>query len=641
MDAAWINEILGWVHAHPLLAMATLAAAVAVEGLFLIGMVIPGSLLMFGAGAVVAAGHLPLAPMLISAALGATLGDLASYALGRRYRRQLFALSARFRMPRIMDRGERFFAKHGGKSIILGRFIGPLRPLVPAVAGAADMRLASFIAIDIIAAVLWAPAYALPGLIIGATITVAAEVASRLALIIALMVGGTWLLWWLVRTLVWLFQDKAERWIARTMDWSHRHRRLGHLGPALADPEQPETPILAACTLALLVVGWLLGVFLWGFGDAAATPVVDEFVYDWMAGLQTPGVLALASSFSALASSQACLALTFSVLIALVALRHHRAAAHWAAAALTGVILGFALPGSGSLLAPGARVTGAASSLLLMVLLFCLAGLLATRHHSALRVALYSGAGLVAGLVILAKLILGGASASQLGLALVLALTWTSLLLLGFRRHLRGSRPLPVLLSLSIACAALSLATLWTWDDQQAAQPPSQQAPLTIIDRPSWRRLRASPQPERINLLWLGTEPEMRTELQRMGWTAVPALSRETALNWFKSRSEQLTWLPPLPQALSGRLPTLEFERQIGTRRVLIRLWPSQLQLGGQGLVWRGTVGELREREWLGLLTIPVARADPRTLAELRSELSRAWRLPRASSSRLLIIEPG
>ena len=142
-------------------------------------MFVPGTVVMFGIGAMIAAGSMELLPTLLLAAVGAVLGDGISYLIGRHYHQRLRVIWPFRNYPDMIARGVDFFHKHGGKSVLLARFVGPVRPLIPAVAGMLDMPARRFFAGGYAASALWAPAYILPGLLFGASLGLAAEIAGR------------------------------------------------------------------------------------------------------------------------------------------------------------------------------------------------------------------------------------------------------------------------------------------------------------------------------------------------------------------------------------------------------------------------------------------------------------------------------
>lgn len=607
-EPAWLVATLGWIAEHPLLAMLVLALAMAIEGLFLIGMIIPGSLLMFAAGAIAVAGQLPLVPVLLVCALGAWAGDCASFALGRALRSRLPALAQRWRLSGTLQRAETFFADHGGKSVLLGRFIGPLRPLVPAIAGASGMRATHFVLIDLVAALLWAPAYGLPGVLVGATLSLAAEVATRLALLLALVLAGAFLIWWLIIKSMRLSRRYAEPALGRMMDWSHRHRRLGNLGPALADPEQPESPVLLASLLLLGALGWLLG-RLWWVGPGV--PGIDEAVYDSLAGLYSPAVEPLLGWLMAPGEPLPGLLLGGGLLLYFVILRRGRAAAHWAAAGVGGLLLGLTLPGAGAAIGPAATLRDGTGIALALTLGFSLAGLLASGQSARLRIALYVGISSLLGLQLLAQLIHGGISFSQAALAVVLALIWSSLLSLGYRRHLRGTRRLRVLPTLATCGLLLMLAV-----------PLAPQTPLRPAAAAGWEPPLASP--DRVNLQWHGDAQRIRASLVEQGWQPLPAVAAADYLRWLMPGAGPDASLPNAPRWLAGQRPELSFEwsADSGGPTWLLRLWREP---GADSDRWLGQLGQRELRRWAGLMRVPVTRHHPELLSQFAQQMSGDW----------------
>lgn len=135
------------------------------ESFAFISFVFPGTTVLLAAGALVPAGALPLWPVLVGAILGAVIGDAISYALGRRYGHLLDNRWPFTRYPTLLPRGYAFFDKHGGKSVFVGRFFGPMRAVVPLVAGISKMPSGRFWAANILSALVWAPALLVPGFI--------------------------------------------------------------------------------------------------------------------------------------------------------------------------------------------------------------------------------------------------------------------------------------------------------------------------------------------------------------------------------------------------------------------------------------------------------------------------------------------
>lgn len=140
-----------------------------VESLAVIGLVVPGVVLITAATSL--AGHYDLSiPLVLSCAfLGAVIGDGVSFVLGHTQRERIPHMWPFKQHPEWLARGARFFKRYGILSVLIGRFIGPVRPIVPMVAGMMHMRPAIFLWSNLGSALLWAPAYVLPGYLLGRT----------------------------------------------------------------------------------------------------------------------------------------------------------------------------------------------------------------------------------------------------------------------------------------------------------------------------------------------------------------------------------------------------------------------------------------------------------------------------------------
>ena len=125
-----------------------------VESTIIIGSFIPGSVGIIFAGLLAAKGYYNFAGMLFVGTLGGVVGDAFSYYLGKRGE-HLFKDEARLLKKAHLERGKRFFERFGDKSILLGRFTGPLRPIMPFIAGLSEMNLKAFYFWNILSAVIW------------------------------------------------------------------------------------------------------------------------------------------------------------------------------------------------------------------------------------------------------------------------------------------------------------------------------------------------------------------------------------------------------------------------------------------------------------------------------------------------------
>ncbi|RUR40791.1 bifunctional DedA family/phosphatase PAP2 family protein [Vreelandella populi] len=139
------------------------------ESLALVGLLVPGVVLITAAASLAGHQSVDLLWVMLAAFIGAILGDGISFRLGYHHRQQItqrWPLSAH---PEWLGRGARFFERYGLYSVFIGRFVGPVRPVIPLVAGMMRMSPRSFLWANVGSAVLWAPAYVLPGYLLGRT----------------------------------------------------------------------------------------------------------------------------------------------------------------------------------------------------------------------------------------------------------------------------------------------------------------------------------------------------------------------------------------------------------------------------------------------------------------------------------------
>jgi membrane-associated protein len=157
-----------------------------------VGLIAPGETAIVLGGVVAAQGDVNLAVMLLLAWLAAALGDLLSFALGRRLgRRFLLERGPRLGItPPRLERVEGFFARHGAKAILAGRFVGIVRAVAPFLAGASGMRLRAFVPWSLIGTAAWATTFTLVGFAFNRSFSAAADTLTHGALALAALTAG-------------------------------------------------------------------------------------------------------------------------------------------------------------------------------------------------------------------------------------------------------------------------------------------------------------------------------------------------------------------------------------------------------------------------------------------------------------------
>lgn len=242
----WLDTFTAWLGSHPEWLGLSLLLIACIECLTIVGIVVPGTVLLFAVAALAGSGVLELWETLLLGYTGGLLGDALSYALGRRFHQDIRRLPLLREHPEWLAQAEFYFLRYGVASLLIGRFIGPLRPMLPTVAGMLDMPLPRFVAVSLVAAAGWSVAYLLPGWMTGA------------ALSLPLPQGFWWQAGLLAGGLAVL---------------------LALIGQASLRERRTATPLAAALSAALL-----LALFL-GWRQFAA---FDQTLLDLLQGLRTP-----------------------------------------------------------------------------------------------------------------------------------------------------------------------------------------------------------------------------------------------------------------------------------------------------------------------------------------------------------------
>jgi len=150
------------------LAILIVSLIVFAESGLLVGFFLPGDTLLFAAGLAASQNELSLPILIISVVTAAIVGDNVGYSIGRRTGPRIFKKKDGiiFRQEYI-ESAEKFYNKHGGKTIILARFTPIVRTFAPVVAGASKMPRQRFLAFNVIGGILWGAGMPLLGYFVG------------------------------------------------------------------------------------------------------------------------------------------------------------------------------------------------------------------------------------------------------------------------------------------------------------------------------------------------------------------------------------------------------------------------------------------------------------------------------------------
>lgn len=254
--AGWVIDYLGQ---NPQLALAIVFLISMGEALLIVGLFVPSTVVLVGAGTLVGSGKLDFWPIFVATTIGAIVGDAVSYWAGRIYGTQLKRLWPLSHYPGLVLRSELFFADHGGKSIAIGRFVPGVKAVIPGIAGMMGMSHSRFVTINVLSAIVWAFTHLFPGILIGKGLAVASAVSGRFAVVLFGLIACVFIAAWLIRIVVMSAIPILIRWQTRFVGYAARRPQRGWQW--LAETLAPDNPralrvVLLSAVLATAAIGF-------------------------------------------------------------------------------------------------------------------------------------------------------------------------------------------------------------------------------------------------------------------------------------------------------------------------------------------------------------------------------------------------
>ena len=518
---------------------------------------VPGSSIVFAGGILAGLGVLEPWQAAAFAIAGAVLGDAASYELGRFRRDTILSWWPLRTHPEIIGRGQAYFEKGGAKAVMLGRFLGPLRAIVPLVAGIARMPPRHFYPVNVLSAIGWAAAHLVPGILFGASLELAGAISARLVALVAVVVASLWLV------------TRAIK-LALRIGWPHVVHLRVRLERYVADPRRPFARPLARLldprhhAVALLVSAALLVFGAWLFLGVVEDVVtrdtlvdVDRSIYGWLQSVRTEAGDAVMVTITELGSAIVMIAVVGVVALWLGITRRVRTLGYWLAAAVVG-----------------------------QALVFGFLAFLLGHGKSASQKTLFAGSAIaIALLVAFSRIYLGAHWFSDVVASFGLATAWVALLAIGYIENVREPRlraaPVLVLLLGTLVFVGGNYVARHHAHDLRvyARSTPHPQLALdawregAFAALPAARTEIAGRHEEPFTLQWAATREALIDALGAAQWTSPSRWESSAILLWLLP-STPVARLPVVPKFDHGEPPTLTFIRaESAHERLVVRLW--------------------------------------------------------------------
>ncbi len=631
MDSSWIDATLTWIAAHPVLAGAVIFLIAFCDAVIILGAIVPALPLLFAVGVFIGLGQISGPYAVACAALGAFAGDGISYWIGRRWGDRLRGVWPFSRYTQLLDRGENLFRRNAFKSILIARYVGAIRPFVPAIAGMLKMPASRYIQASGIASLSWAVLFLLPGWVLGEAYDAVAAVAGRLVVVLGLVVVLMGLVWALVLYGYRWSAARMDSWLARLLDWSKRHPLLGRYTVGVFDPQRREAVPLAMLAMMLLVLGWGWFALLMVVVAHGEPLSIDLMVHQAMLALRNPLADHPMAALASLGAWQVLLPATAAGMGYLLWRRRWMAAAHWLAALAFGLALTKLLGTTVHVVRPPDASSGfgfpSVSVTMATITLGFFAVLIARELPGRTRVWPYLVSGIVVSLIGFSRLYLGAHWLSDVIGGMLFGTFW--LLVLGIAYRRRFNRSFWVKPAAWLFYGTFFAAAVWYAPRNIALKlerfEPVLPAP-TQLDASAWWQQDWQLLPARRNEFdddqrWpldvqvAGPLAPLQAQLEAAGWRAQPQAGWEQALLML-DKDTGPDELPVLPATLDTRVEALLMVRD-GDRsdeRYVLRLWAAPAVLGtGSTPLWLGSAQTLRYTrhfQWIGMWH-PLRGIDP------------------------------
>ncbi len=593
-----LKPFLGWLQAHTVLSLFLVFIISLFESLAFVGLLVPGSLLMTAAGILVGIKVLPVWPTLIAAILGAIAGDGLSYRIGLYFKDSIHNTWPFKRYPRFLLKGEEFFVAHGGKSVFLARF-SPVRPVVPVIAGMMRMDPWRFFFSNVSSALLWAPAYIVPGIIIGmAALQFAPEVATRLVLFILSLLAVLCLSAWFLKIIFFKLLALGSKIMDNLWEAIKHSPKINPLYRLLQDPCRQQGHSQLNLLLGILIAGVC-------FIVVAAMVITQTGFCHWnipvnqfFRNLYLPALQEIGISITYIGDRLVLAATVGAVVVFLFWRKQVSAACHWIAI----VILSYGIVASSKFIFHSPRPPGLMGVLpgnsfpsghttITVAIVSFYAVVLERALPQKYRRWIYMACASLISLLILTRLYLGAHWLTDV-MGGILA-GWISAMLITLSYRCRKApqfnlKAMNIVLLLALACS-LSVKIAFNfkedietytpfWPSRQLSveqwwQENSSQALVYQTDRLG--RIRGF-----MNVEWAADLDRIVDQMNDQNWEVLPHSAWINAVNHLANAKDKhrLSLLPPLYQ---GKVPTAVFIHPLNNKSgivMVLRLWAANVR---------------------------------------------------------------
>ncbi len=606
----YAHQIIDFIQAHPYWGQFFTFFIAFAESLAIVGTIIPGSVTMTAVGALVGSAIFPAHLTILMATLGALAGDWIGYLFGKHYANEIRQFKLFKRYHKWFDNGVAFFHKHGGKSVIIGRFFGPVRSFVPLIAGILQMSTLRFTFAVIPAALLWSIAYMLPGILLGAlSLEMPPGMATKFIFYGLVGIIVIWLLSVLIKVFLqkmWLIFDNFSMKL-----WTKIREtpKLHWFTTVFSDHQQPDRHRQLALLFIILMSSTLLTLLCYNIINHGILTLLNEPLFHLLTSIRTHMLDNIFVVITILGGNKIMLVIAFFILLYFLYNKNWRTSFHWffntaLIVGSTKLIKHFIYSPRPIQFISESSFPSGHTAITLSIFGFLAVIISAHLPNDKKRIP-YMIACVSTVIMAFSRLYLGAHWLSDIVASILLAIICVSITSISYRRNV--IKPIP-LLKFSLICGGIIL-TIWAAAvlllfksefkkykiDNPIIEINDHQWWTTNFDEiPHYQINRIGNPKFPFNVQWKDSVTSIKSALEQKGWKSYPTRGNFQGIVGRLSASQHGIHLFLLPQLFLNKPPALMMLKITKDGKPLLKLllWETNIFSSDEKMILIGTVSE-------------------------------------------------
>ncbi len=656
MNESTALSIFTWLGEHPVLSGFLIFFIALTESLAVVGLLVPGVIFMLIIGAYLATDQFSFLHAILLTFAGAVAGDSISYYLGYRYKNKLSTVWPISRYPDTFNKGIQFFKRHGVKSVILGRFIGPIRPIIPAIAGMLEMPQKQFFISNVFSALVWAPVILLPGYVIGLSLEFAGDITARLLFLVILFGGLLWIIFRFIKFIYLYLLPRIDDGVSVLLSWSQKHPITGKVPNIILDKKYSDKKTFTLLLSLYCIFSILFFVLPGQNGLFDASTNIDLFLGNIFLTLNSPTSNYLIISLLNLIDFYWIVTLSLLIIFLMLWKKYTFLFRYYLLTLSLTVILQIFLNKIYNI---------DQNNNLLAINTYLFLTFVLTFNSSTRRKTLYYGIcyALITA-VMIAQLYHGSAKSIPLALINLFSLLWIIILTSTYRHHYKNNQFIHqfqrktglfflVLIILNLALLPASFQFQPQTQNTYIAEKTIWEKYISM-DLPRYRHGFIKSIKHSFNLQWLGSKTDIIKEINnlpnanKMQWKISNPPTFSEILQYLNPNAD-LSALPIFPHLNNGIYEQLRFTHTIKNKKgeneiVVIRLWKTNFKIKDSNYekkakrLWHGTLTKLVIVKRLGIRILQSRLLSENQFKEIISDFKQSGKNILIKNNRILLL---